>query len=268
MICKDWQRLLFTLGLSCVLSACVTLSPNAPRSKQDPLESWNRGVYKFNDVIDRGVAKPLARGYVKVIPKPARVGVSNFFANLSTPKVMVNDLLQGKLKAAANDLGRFVMNTTIGLAGLLDPATRAGLDRNEADFGQTLGRWGVHSGPFLELPIFGPSDLRDAPSRFLVDSQFSPLVHHVTNPHHYLVKNRYEKWGLKGIELLDKRAELLDYDDTLKNIYDPYAFIRDAYLQRRAYMMGGKGKEDALPDPDLDADTPPSDAPAAVAPQN
>lgn len=256
-----WTRRWLALSLASALSGCVTLAPNASRSKQDPLESWNRGVYKFNDALDRGVAKPLARGYQKVVPTPVRTGVGNFFANLATPKVMINDLLQGKLLAAANDLGRFVLNTTLGVGGILDPASQAGLDRNDEDFGQTLGHWGVHPGPFLELPVFGPSDVRDAPSRLLVDSQMSPLVHHTTNPHHYLQKNTYEKYALKGVELVNKRADLLSLDDTLKNIYDPYAFIRDAYLQRRAYAVAdGKIKDELQEEPDADADSLPSPA--------
>src|ERR1700731_3355875 len=148
------------LGIVCVfcVSACMTLPPNSPRSPQDPWESWNRGVYKFNDVLDRAVAKPVAKTYVKFVPQPIRTGVTNFFANLDTPTVMINDALQGKFLAAANDLGRFALNTTVGLGGILDPASSAGLARNNEDFGQTLGKWGVHPGPFVELPILGPSD--------------------------------------------------------------------------------------------------------------
>src|ERR1700674_791042 len=112
------------------VSGCVTLPPNSQRVPQDPWESWNRGVYKFNDKLDRAVAKPVARTYVRIVPQAARTGVRNFFANLDTPTVMVNDALQGKFLAAANDLGRFVLNSTFGLAGLFDPATSAGLARN------------------------------------------------------------------------------------------------------------------------------------------
>jgi phospholipid-binding lipoprotein MlaA len=234
------------------LSACVTLPANTPRSPQDPWESWNRGVYKFNDVVDRAIAKPVATAYVKVVPHPIRIGVSNFFANLETPTVMVNDALQGKFLAAANDLGRFLMNTTVGLGGILDPATSAGLDHNNEDFGQTLGKWGVHPGPFVELPVLGPSDLRDAPARF-VDTY--------TNPREY-IKNVWIKYGLYLPDLTDRRASLLPLDDTLKNVYDPYAFVRDAYLQRRAYLVSdGKVTEEPLLDPDADVptDTAPGD---------
>jgi phospholipid-binding lipoprotein MlaA len=229
------------------LSACVTLPPNHPRSPQDPWESWNRGVYRVNDALDRAVAKPVATTYVKVVPQPIRTGVTNFFANLNTPTVMVNDALQGKFLAAASDLGRFVLNSTVGLAGILDPATPAGLARNDEDFGQTLGKWGVHPGPFIELPILGPSDLRDASGRF-VDTY--------TNPRQY-IKNNWIKYGLYLPDFVDRRAALLPLDSTLRTTYDPYAFVRDAYFQRRAYLVSdGKITEAPLVDPDADESAP------------
>src|SRR3984957_6135722 len=223
------------------VSGCVTLPPNSQRVPQDPWESWNRGVYKFNDKLDRAVAKPVTKAYVRVVPQPIRTGVTNFFENLNTTTVMVNDALQGKFLAAANDLGRFLLNSTVGLGGILDPATPAGLDRNDEDFGQTLGHWGVHPGPFVELPILGPSDLRDAPAR-VVDSY--------TNPRQY-VKNNWVKYGLWLPALIDTRARLLPLDETLQHVYDPYAFVRDAYLQRRAYLVsdGKDTGEEPLVDP-------------------
>ncbi len=236
----------FTLSAS----ACVTLPPNSQRVPQDPWESWNRGVYKFNDVLDRAIAKPIAKGYVHVVPHPIRTGVSNFFDNLRMTTVMLNDALQGKFRASATDLGRFLLNSTVGIGGILDPASSAGLDKNNEDFGQTLGHWGVHAGPFVELPVFGPSDLRDAPAR---------LVDAYTNPHAY-IRNVYWKWGLYGAYLVDDRASLLPLDDTLQHVYDPYAFIRDAYLQRRAYLVSdGKVSDEQLVDPG--ADSPDSDKP-------
>jgi phospholipid-binding lipoprotein MlaA len=236
------------------LSACVTLPANHTPPPQDPWESWNRGVYKVNDKLDRAFAKPVAKTYVRIVPHPIRTGVSNFFDNLAMTTVMLNDALQGKVKAAATDLGRFVINSTIGLGGILDPATPMGLQHNNEDFGQTLGHWGVHPGPFIELPLLGPSDLRDGPSR---------LVDAYTNPHAY-IHNTDVKWGLYGVYLVDERASLLSLDETLKNVYDPYAFIRDAYLQRRAYLVSdGKVSEEPLVDPG--DDTPDSDKGAAPA---
>jgi phospholipid-binding lipoprotein MlaA len=243
-----YARVLVAILFTAALSACVTLPPNTPKNPQDPWESWNRGVYKFNDVLDRGFAKPVARTYVRFVPSPIRTGVTNFFDNLNTPTVMINDALQGKFLASLNDLGRFLLNSTLGLAGLLDPATSAGLAHNNEDFGQTLGHWGVHAGPFIELPLLGPSDLRDGPSR---------LVDTYTNPRAY-IKNDPVKWGLYGLDLVDRRASLLSLDDTLKNVYDPYAFVRNAYLQRRAYLISdGKISDDEpLVDPEADVPTP------------
>jgi phospholipid-binding lipoprotein MlaA len=225
------------------LSGCVTLPPNSQRVPQDPWESWNRGVYKVNDKLDRAVAKPVARTNVRAVPKPVRTGVSNFFENLRQPTVMINDALQGKFKSAANDLARFVLNLTVGVGGLLDPATQAGLDLNDEDFGQTLGHWGVHPGPFVEIPLLGPSDVRDGLGR---------VADIYTGPTHY-VKNKPIEYSLYAFSLVDTRAGLLSLDDTLKNVFDPYAFVRDAYLQRRAYLISdGKLKEEPLEDPGED----------------
>ena len=242
---KDsFARTASAIALASMLSACVTLPPNSQRVPQDPWESWNRGVYKFNDVLDRAIAKPVARTYVRFVPEPIRIGVTNFFANLETPTVMVNDALQGKVLAAANDLGRFVLNTTLGVGGILDPATSAGLAHNDEDFGQTLGKWGVHPGPFLEIPVLGPSDLRDGPAR---------VVDAYTNPREY-IKNNWIKYGLYLPDFTDRRAALLPLEDTLNNTYDPYAFVRDAYLQRRAYKVsdGKAGLDETLVDPGED----------------
>ncbi len=255
-----------SLALALVLSACVTLPPNAPRSKADPWERFNRGVYKFNDALDRHVARPVAKGYVKVVPHPVRTGVSNFFANLRTPVVMVNDGLQARFRAAGTDLGRFLLNTTVGIGGILDPATSAGLDRNDNDFGRTLGVWGLHPGPFLELPLFGPSDIRDAVGR--AGDIF-------TNPQHWVTTNTYIEYGLFLPEFIDRRAALLPFDETLRNAFDPYAFVRDAYLANRAFLTGqSKANEEPLEDPDAQlgpdstapATTPSTSAPPSAAP--
>lgn len=235
------SRIAVAVTASLALAGCVTLPPNQPRSPQDPWESWNRGVYQFNDKLDRAVAKPVARTYVRLVPRPIRIGVSNFFSNLVTPSVMVNDALQGKFPAAGNDLARFLLDSIAGLGGILDPATSAGLDRNDEDFGQTLGRWGVHPGPFVELPILGPSDLRDGPAR-VVDTYL--------NPRQY-IKNAYIKYGLYLPDFIDRRAALLPLDPTVEQAYDPYVFVRDAYLQRRAFLVsdGAIGTDDTLVDP-------------------
>jgi phospholipid-binding lipoprotein MlaA len=245
------KRARAVLGIALAVSAagCVTLPPNTKPAPQDPWESWNRGVYKANDALDRTIAKPIARTYVRAIPAPVRTGVSNVQSNLRVTTVLVNDALQGKFAAAANDLARFVVNLTVGVGGLLDPATQMGLDRNDEDFGQTLGHWGVPAGPFVELPLLGPSSARDAPAR---------VVDYFTGPTHY-IKNNTIAWSLYGLFLVDTRAGLLSLDETLSKVYDPYAFIRDAFLQRRAYQISdGKVTEEPLVDPGADESTDPA----------
>jgi phospholipid-binding lipoprotein MlaA len=238
--------------LTVALTGCVALPANRKPPPQDPWESWNRGVYNVNDKLDRAIAKPIARTYVRVLPAPARTGVSNVLSNLRMTTVFINDALQGKFRAAGTDLARFLVNTTVGFGGLLDPATQMGLDKNEEDFGQTLGRWGVPAGPFLELPLLGPSDARDGPAR---------LVDFFTGPTHY-IKNNWVAWGLWGVNLVDTRADLLPLDPTLQKVFDPYAFVRDAYLQRRAYLVSdGKAPDEELVDPGAD------EAPTAAPPQ-
>lgn len=251
------MRAMGVIAATTMLCACVTLPPNHPRSKQDPWESWNRGVYRFNTAVDNAVTKPIAKGYVKAVPRPIRTGVSNFFANVNTPTVMINDALQGKFRAAANDLGRFVLNTIVGLGGVLDPATAAGLDRNEEDFGLTLGHWGVHPGPFLELPILGPSDARDGPAK-VADIYTKPTTY---------IANNYIAWGLYVPYFVDLRASLLPLDETLKNAFDPYALVRDAYLARRAYLVSdGKTTDEPLVDPGEDDSPAPGGSAIALKP--
>src|SRR5690349_6885375 len=151
---------LFVLAAAGLLSACASL-PQGERDPRDRFERANRAVYRFNDSLDRHIAKPMAKGYVKVVPAPVRTGVGNFFNNLTYPTVIVNDLLQAKLKSFASDTARLVVNTTIGIGGLFDPATQMGLPTGDEDFGQTLGKWGVPPGSYMVLPIFGPSTVRD-----------------------------------------------------------------------------------------------------------
>lgn len=253
-------RLAVAMGLLGCLSACVTLPPNHPRSKQDPWESWNRGVYRVNDGFDRHVGKPLARGYVAHVPRPIRIGIHNFFQNLNTVTVGVNDFLQGKFKAAGTDLGRLLLNTTVGVGGILDPATSAGLDKNDNDFGRTLGVWRLPPGPFVELPLLGPSDVRDTVGK---------VGDNYTHPQTWL-SNAWIGYGLYVPYFIDLRASLLPLDETLRNAYDPYAVVRDAYLAQRAYLTGQSSgaNEEPLLDPDAPEGsaqpvTPKSTTPAA-----
>lgn len=230
-----------------LLGGCATLPPGE-RDARDPYERANRAIYRFNDAIDRGIAKPVAKTYVKVTPAPVRTGVGNFFRNLTYPTVIVNDLLQAKGKRFLNDTARLVVNTTIGIGGLFDPATRFGLKAGDEDFGQTLGRWGVPSGPYVMLPFFGPSSTRDTVG-FVAD-QF-------TDPKFYL-NDPYLSAGLTLASLVDMRAELLATDDVLARSFDPYVFIRNAYLQRREFQV----KNGKVPADDVEIfEEEPADAP-------
>jgi phospholipid-binding lipoprotein MlaA len=245
------------IAAALALSACVTLPPNHVRSPQDPWESWNRGVYRVNDKLDRAIALPVAKAYVRHVPGGIRTGVSNFFSNVSTTCVMFNDALEGKFKNAGADLGRFLMNTIVGFGGIFDPATSAGLPRNYADFGLTLGHWGVHPGPFLELPILGPSDLRDGPAK-VVDTYMQGIEY---------IPNEWAKIGLYVPYVIDVRAALLPLQPTIDQAYDPYAVIRDAYLSRRAYLVsdGTISPSSELVDPDAD-ETPAPGGPSVATP--
>lgn len=194
----------------------------------DPWEGLNRGVYKFNDTLDRAALKPVAKGYKKITPHWFRTGAGNFFANLSYPATIVNQFLQGKPKLGLQDTGRFLLNSTVGIAGVLDVATPLGLARNDEDFGQTLAMWGVGSGPYVTLPFFGPSSLRDAPSRVL-DSYLEPQA--------YIDVPWETVWGLRAFGLVNSRANLLSLDPALQRTFDPYAFIRDAWAQHREFAI-------------------------------
>jgi phospholipid-binding lipoprotein MlaA len=235
------------------LAGCATANMGTPG---DPLERMNRGTHRFNTAIDRAVLKPVAVGYRKHVPAPVRVGVNNFLENLSYPTTIVNNLLQGKVRDTLNDIGRFTVNSTIGLAGIFDPATRFGFARNDEDFGQTLGRWGVPAGPYLVLPFFGPSTVRDGPA-LIVDWQTDLRVGDQVEP--------AVEWAMIGLSLVNRRAQFLEFDDTWATAYDPYGFIRDAWLQRREYRVRDGDTGDADPLEGLEDPEPPED-PAGAAP--
>jgi len=212
-----------------LLTLCGCAAAPAKRDARDPWERMNRTTFNFNTKVDHAVLRPAARGYKKVTPEFLRTGISNFFDNLDYPIVMVNDLLQGQLRVFARDTGRLLMNTTLGIGGLLDPASDAGLEKNVNDFGLTLGRWGVHKGPYFVIPFLGPSDVRDGIGR-IPDAYASPR--------NYIGdwKVHYSLWALG---LLDVRYRLLPTDEALDSAYDPYLFMKNAYLQRRDYLLSG-----------------------------
>ena len=206
----------------------ASIARSMGRNPADPLEPFNRGVYQFNDALDKAIVKPVAQAYRAVIPQFIRSSVSNFFSNINDIVVGLNNLLQGKFTAAYSDLGRVAMNSTLGVLGLFDIATEAGMERHEEDFGQTLGYWGVGDGPFLVLPLFGPSNIRDGVGRF-VDSRTDVVTY--IDPS----RARNQLWLTRGV---NRRAELLDASTVLQTAaLDPYEFVRDAYLQRRRNLI-------------------------------
>ena len=214
------------------LTGCASTQANNPA---DPLEPLNRGVYQFNDTLDKAITKPVAQGYNTVMPEMGKIMVANFFSNLDDVVVTANDLLQFKLAQAASDGSRFLFNSTFGVFGLFNVTTR--LEKHNEDFGQTLGYWGVASGPYLIVPILGPSTVRDSIGD-IGDSQVSLLAR---APH---VRTRNQLYLLKAVK---RRAQLLTQESVLEGaMIDRYAFIRDAYLQRRQNLVydGNPPQED------------------------
>jgi len=198
------------------------------RADYDPLQPMNRKVFWFNDKLDVYVLVPVAKGWDKIAPKSVERSVSNFFTNLRSPIVIVNDLFQGKLKNGASDTGRFVVNTTIGILGFFDRATPFGLEQHVEDFGQTLGWWGLPPGPYLVIPIIGPSNPRDGVG-LIADSFTNGLSWFV--PWYILI-------GVRSAEVVNTRAVLLEpIDEAKRASFDYYVFVRNAYLQRRNALV-------------------------------
>jgi phospholipid-binding lipoprotein MlaA len=234
-----------------------TLPPPAELpASYDPWEPLNRRVHVFNNAVDRRIAKPLAKAYVKVVPRPVRLGVSNFFNNLGQPVSALNSLLQGKPRAAAQALGRFALNTTLGVGGLVDPASDAHLPNHSEDFGQTLGVWGWKRSRYVELPLFGPRTVRDV-FGLVGDAPLSPLRQ---------VQPDADRIFLQGLQLVDVRTQLFSVDRMREGAADDYTLVRDAWLQRRRFQIYGDRRhkrDDSLPDylrEDQDNPTVPADA--------
>ncbi len=242
---------LFCLLLA--LAGCASI-PSGKPDPRDPWERFNRTTFQVNESLDRYFARPVAKAYVKVTPRLIRTGVSNFFSNLETVPTIVNDALQGKLRQAGNDSARFLLNSTLGLAGLFDPASAAGLETNDEDLGQTLGKWGVKPGPYVVLPILGPSSVRDGIAR-AADTYIEPVAY---------LSDESTRYIIRGVDLLDRRANLLELDAQLERSFDRYAFIRNAWLQRREFQV----KDGDIEDQSLELeqeflDSPPEDPAAA-----
>lgn len=221
------------IRLSCLLgllSLALLGGCASTKNPRDPLEPLNRTIYHLNDGLDKVVLKPVATVYKTVIPQLVRTGVTNFYNNLYDVLTALNNLLQGKVGDAVSDVGRIAINTTVGLAGFIDVATEIGLEKHKEDFGQTLGRWGINSGPYLQVPFFGPSSFRDSLGK-LVDFKLDP-IRLIWRDH---MRTRNLVWGLYIINL---RANLLDSTKILDEAaLDPYEFQRDAYLQRRRNLV-------------------------------
>ena len=252
-----------------LLAGCATTGS----TPGDPLESYNRAVFKFNDTVDNVALKPAATAYKKALPQFVQTGVNNFFGNLGDVWSAANNLMQGKGEAGMSDFTRFTLNTTFGLGGLLDIASEAGLQKHNEDFGQTLGYWGMPSGPYFVLPLLGPSTVRDAAA--------TPLDM-AADPWTYVDPTSTRGWGT-AVRIVDKRAQYLDASNLVEGAaLDRYVFIRDGYLQRRESQVFdgegsrkpmGKAKADDAPMDaksirDAYADDPgPTVAPAAPATQ-
>jgi phospholipid-binding lipoprotein MlaA len=208
-------------------TGCASRKADKPEKNPDPFEVVNRPIFKFNDVTDRYILRPVAKGYQFITPDPVETGVSNFFDNITYPITIINDFLQGKFKQGFADTGRFVVNTTIGLLGLFDPATPWGLKRHEEDFGQTFAKWGIPAGPYIVVPLFGPRTVRSGIGT-VADTQVNPLV---------LYSNTSVRDKLLILWAIESRAALIGPDELVFEAFDPYLFVRDAYLQNRKFLI-------------------------------
>lgn len=211
--------------------------PSAKAADPDPWIGMNRNLHGFNDVLDKNILRPIARGYAWIMWDPLQRGVSNFFDNLQTPGVAINQLLQGKPGSSANDAGRFLVNSTIGILGLLDVASGFGMPQHDEDFGQTLVVWGIPQGPYFVIPIRGPSTVT-ATAGLFVDA--------LTNPIRF-VKNVPTRYVMYGLYFIDLRSRLLGAEALVSG--DEYLFIRDAFLQGRTFQINDGSFEE---DPFLD----------------
>jgi phospholipid-binding lipoprotein MlaA len=226
---KHFSKFLVAILVTFFMFGC------ASQQNKDPLEGLNRTVYKFNDVVDNVALKPVAKGYQAVAPTPVQTGVNNFFKNIRDVVTLVNELFQFKFKQAANTTGRVALNTTVGVLGIFDVHSKAGGVRTREDFGQTLGYYGLDSGAYLVLPIIGPSSTRDGVG-FITDAMFFDPVSYI---HDVPTRNI-----TTAVLIIDKRAELLDDTDIRDKAFDPYAFMRDSYMQYRENQV-----KDGVEDP-------------------
>ncbi len=232
------KRGLLALGVAVLSTGCASTDGVKP-DPTDPWERPNRAFYNFNDAIDRNFFTPVAKGYVKVAPQPVRTGVTKFFDNVGYINVIANDLLQAKFGDFASDTGRFVVNSTVGIGGLFDPATGLGMPAHDEDLGQTLGKWGAGEGRYMVLPLMGPSSIRDVPG---VGSSL------LLNPLTYL--NAVVTIPLGALNAINVRANLLEASNIRDQAaLDPYTFVREAYRQQREFKIyDGNPPTDSIDD--------------------
>lgn len=218
---KTW---LLALGLASLLvGGCATSG-----SPKDPIEGFNRAVFAFNEGLDKVIIKPVAKGYEAVLPTPVRTGVTNFFGNIADVFIAINNLLQGKPGEAMSDVGRVLVNSTVGILGLFDVASEMGMEKHEEDFGQTFGKWGVGPGAYVVIPVFGPRTVRDTVG-LVLDVKADPVanIDHVPSRNSALV-----------VRLIDNRANLLPADKVIEEAaLDKYSYVRDGHLQRRRSLI-------------------------------
>lgn len=227
---NNWPGLtLLLIVLLPITTGCTSANGAAKSSTKnvDPFEPVNRPIYAFNDFTDRYLLRPLGKGYNYVLPQTARNGVGNFYDNISYPVTIVNGLLQGKFRQAGWDSVRFLMNSTFGILGFMDLASKQGLERHDEDFGQTFARWGIPQGPYIVIPLLGPSTVRDGIGIF-GNVRVNPLVQ---------MDNTSVRDKLLILWAVETRAALIGPDQAVRDAFDPYLFIRDAYLQNRAFLI-------------------------------
>lgn len=221
-------RCIAIVTLAAMLAACATPPTRTP----DPLQGFNRKMYAVNTALDKAVLRPVARGYVRVTPPAIREHLGDFFTNILLPVTIFNEVLQGRPGPALDTTARFLINSTAGLLGFFDPATRLDVPTHNTDFGITLADWGIPSGPYLVLPFIGPTTFRDV-WKIPVDSYADPMWW-------YAQRSGipwYARYAPEAVYFVNLRAGLLPFDKTIDSAFDPYAFVRDAYLQHRVYMI-------------------------------
>lgn len=218
-----FQSCLVSLLAAGLVTGCATSG-----NPKDPIEGYNRAMFSFNEGVDKAILKPVAKGYDAVLPDPVRTGVTNFFGNIADLLIGVNNVLQGKVSQGGSDLGRVAVNTTVGVLGVFDVASRMGLEKHEEDFGQTFGRWGMNSGAYVVLPLLGSRTVRDT-GGLVLDMATDPVVY---------IDNVSVRNSLVALRVVNDRANLLPAEKVVEEAaLDKYAYIRDAYLQRRRSLV-------------------------------